>query len=338
MGTTPQDRSARNKTLTCTQEESAYYASSLVTLAEEAHIDGILNRVINQDAFSVLRLLPSHFTDVLILDPPYNISKKYNGNDFKKKSAHEYARWFDALIAGIKHTLKKTASIYVCSDWKTSILIAPILEKHFLLQNRVTWERVKGRGAMRNWKNNMEDIWFCTMSKDYCFNVDAVKLKKKVIAPYRENGRPKDWVEDVRGGFRLTHPSNIWTDISIPFWSMSENTNHPTQKPEKLLAKILLASSKKHDVIFDPFLGSGTTAVVSRKLNRHFVGIEVDTEYCIWALKRLHASIQHRHIQGYADGVFWERNSLSEQHKAASLPPVHFGKEIPYQSSIKRPL
>lgn len=82
-------------------------------------------------------------------------------------------------------------------------------------------------------------------------------------APYREDGRPKDWEETPDGKFRNTYPSNFWDDISIPYWSMSENTEHPTQKPEKLIAKLILASSNEGEVVFDPFLGSGTTSVVA---------------------------------------------------------------------------
>lgn len=135
-----------------------------------------------------------------------------------------------------------------------------------------------------------------------------------MIAPYRHSdGSPKDWDEGADGNFRLTHPSNIWTDITIPFWSMPENTDHPTQKPEKLLAKLVLASSRENDFVFDPFLGSGTTAVVCKKLNRRFLGIEQNTDFCCWAQKRLSKVEADRTIQGYADGVFWERNSLNDQ-------------------------
>ncbi|MBO1351689.1 MAG: site-specific DNA-methyltransferase [Hormoscilla sp. GUM202] len=142
------------------------------------------------------------------------------------------------------------------------------------------------------------------------------KLKRKVIAPYRTaDGSPKDWQEEAGGNFRLTHPSNIWTDITIPFWSMPENTKHPTQKPEKLIAKLVLASSDPGEMVLDPFLGSGTTAVVARKLGRRFVGVEIDREYCCWALKRLAIAQEDSSIQGYADGVFWERNSLSDRPK-----------------------
>jgi site-specific DNA-methyltransferase (adenine-specific) len=150
------------------------------------------------------------------------------------------------------------------------------------------------------------------MSDNYYFNVDAVKIKRKVIAPYKNgDGEPKDWVETEDGKYRVTHPSNLWTDITIPFWSMPENTDHPTQKPEKLVAKIILASSKPNDVVFDPFLGSGTTSVVAKKLDRKYVGIEIDELYCCLAEKRL--EMAQESIQGYSDGVFWERNSLNEQ-------------------------
>jgi len=115
--------------------------------------------------------------------------------------------------------------------------------------------------------------------------------------------------------FRITYPSNLWTDITIPFWSMPENTDHPTQKPEKLLAKIILASSNKGDFIFDPFLGSGTTAVVAKKLERNYSGIEIDKEFCCIAQKRLELAENDNSIQGYYNNVFWERNSLSEMNK-----------------------
>ena len=89
---------------------------------------------------------------------------------------------------------------------------------------------------------------------------------------------------------------------------MPENTEHPTQKPEKLIAKLILASSAPNAVVFDPFLGSGTTAVTAAKLGRRFFGIELNTEYCMWALKRLERAKDDKSIQGYEDGIFYERN------------------------------
>jgi site-specific DNA-methyltransferase (adenine-specific) len=96
---------------------------------------------------------------------------------------------------------------------------------------------------------------------------------------------------------------------------MPENTDHPTQKPEKLLAKLILASTNENDLVFDPFLGSGTTVVTAKKLNRKFCGVEVDETFASLSLKRLDFADQEKTIQGYEDGVFWERNSLKDQKK-----------------------
>lgn len=152
------------------------------------------------------------------------------------------------------------------------------------------------------------------MSDIYTFHVDRVKIRRKVVAPYIDsNGEPKDWIRSTNGNFRDTHPSNLWTDITIPFWSMPENTDHPTQKSEKLLAKLILASTNVDDFILDPFLGSGTTVAVAKKLQRRALGIEIDEEYCLLAAQRLEMAMQDHEIQGYTDGVFWERNSLTLQ-------------------------
>jgi site-specific DNA-methyltransferase (adenine-specific) len=246
----------------------------------------------------------------MFADPPYNLTKSFNDRQFRKTSLEEYSKWLDSWLAQTVRILKPTASVYICGDWRCSAAIHRIGEKYFTPQNRITWEREKGRGAKSNWKNCSEDIWFFTVTDENYFNVDAVMLKRQVIAPYTDsNGAPKDWTESENGRFRLTHPSNIWTDLTVPYWSMPENTDHPTQKPEKLLAKIILASSRPGDLVFDPFNGSGTTTVTAKKLSRHYLGIEIDEKYCCLALKRLDLASANRTIQGYSDGVFWERNS-----------------------------
>jgi site-specific DNA-methyltransferase (adenine-specific) len=147
------------------------------------------------------------------------------------------------------------------------------------------------------------------VSDKFTFNLDAVKQRKKVVAPYKKDGIPKDWTESKEGKFRDTCPSNFWDDISIPYWSMAENTAHPTQKPEKLIAKLILASSNVNDLVLDPFAGSGTTGVTAKKLGRNFINIEQNELYCAWGEKRLETAEENKSIQGYEDGVFWERNS-----------------------------
>jgi site-specific DNA-methyltransferase (adenine-specific) len=267
------------------------------------------NEIICGDAAMVLPKLSIKAFDLLFADPPYNLTKQFGTEKFKTKSADEYEQWLDSWLSLCIPLLKKTASIYICGDWRSSAAIQRAGSKYFKLQNRITWEREKGRGAKRNWKNSAEDIWFFTMSDDFTFNLDDVKQRRRVIAPYRENGRPKDWSESEDGNFRDTHPSNIWTDVTVPFWSMPENTDHPTQKPEKLVAKIILASTNPGDLVLDPFAGSGTTAVVAKKLGRDFVAIESDENYCLLTVKRLELAERDKSIQGFHNGVFWERNS-----------------------------
>ena len=307
----PKIKAPRNKTLAISDEDVVVHLNNLVELKKQATTAEIANRTINQDLFKMVDLLPNKFVDLLFIDPPYNLTKTFNSNNFKETSDNNYEEWLDSWMKRLIRILKKDASIYVCCDWKSSAPVYNVLKKYFIVRNRITWEREKGRGAKTNWKNCSEDIWFATVSKDYYFNPDAVKMKRKVIAPYRDvSGKPKDWEESLDGNYRLTFPSNLWTDISIPFWSMPENTEHPTQKPEKLVAKIILASSKENDFIFDPFLGSGTTSVVAKKLNRKYCGVEIDRKYCLLAEKRLKMVNYDKVIQGYLDGVFWERNSF----------------------------
>lgn len=328
-------RAPRNRTITLSPEEIALYQRNLFKLSRRVEYQEIENRTINQNLFETLDWLPNSFVDVLFIDPPYNLTKSFNTATFRGLSTEGYREWLESWLPRLLMVLKPTGSVYICGDWRSSAAIYLVAEKYLVVRNRITWEREKGRGAKANWKNCSEDIWFCTASEQYSFNVDAVKLKRRVLAPYTDSeGSPKDWERAEDGSYRLTHPSNIWTDMTVPFWSMPENTDHPTQKPEKLLAKIILASSLPGDLIFDPFLGSGTTSVVAKKLGRRYVGVELDLKYCCLAEKRLARADYDKAIQGYAEGIFWERNTLydrkcaSRSRKAQGILPLF--SEIEY--------
>lgn len=313
-------RAPRNRTLTLDDEDYVCLRPGLLEIEAPVGLETCIDRTILGDSLNILPLLPRKTVDLLIVDPPYNLTKSFNGTDFKKRSSREYEAWLHSWIRLALPILRPTASVYLCSEWRSSGAVQRVLDEYFHIQNRITWEREKGRGATHNWKNCSEDIWFCTVSDEYWFDVDAVKQKRRVIAPYRDEDRkPKDWNQEEDGGFRVTHPSNLWNDISVPFWSMPENTDHPTQKPEKLFAKLILASSKPGDIVLDPFLGSGTTSVVAKKLGRRFIGMEMEEEYCLLAERRLRLVDQDASIQGYSGGVFWERNTLALQQKKRSV-------------------
>ena len=319
-------RAPRNQTVTLDDSDRVKLRSRLKTPSQ---VDsGTIDATVLGDCLDVARRLAPRSVDLLFLDPPYNLNKRFGENSFTKKPVEQYTEWLGGVLDAMLPTVKPSGTIYICGDWHTSASIFAAASERVNVRNRITWEREKGRGAKTNWKNSSEDIWFCTLGDQYTFNVNEVKVRRKVIAPYRNgDGSPKDWLEGADGNHRDTHPSNLWTDISIPFWSMPENTDHPTQKSEKLLAKLILASTNPGDFVLDPFLGSGTTSVVARKLGRQFLGIECEEEYALLAEKRLDHAKDNAGIQGYSDGVFWERNSLNamngkvKQNRRAETEP-----------------
>lgn len=301
-------KSERNKTISASLAELEGYSARVIDASFLKADNTVTDKTVNGDMLEICALLPHKSFDLVIADPPYNLRKKFGDTVFTRKTAEAYEDYTRKWLCAVKPLIKDNGSIYVCCDWESSLIIGRVLGEFFCVRNRITWQREKGRGAKSNWKNGCEDIWFATVSDNYTFNLDAVKLRKKVLAPYRENGKPKDWQAEHDGNFRDTCPSNFWDDITVPFWSMPENTAHPTQKPEKLIAKLVLASSNTGDTVLDPFSGSGTTCVTAKKLGRHYLGIELDPQYCAWTELRLEIADNDKRIQGYEDGFFKDRN------------------------------
>ena len=302
------EKSKRNKTLDLPLDacggalERCLFPTGPLS-AEEAR-----DRVLCGDFFRLAPLLPEKSYDLAVVDPPYNLRKDYGGEVFPKLDDAAYAAFTRLWLTEVRRLLTDDGSLYVCCDWQTGLILGPILAECFTLRSRITWGREKGRGAAKNWKNSMEDIFFCTVGADYTFHLDAVRQRRRVKAPYTENGRPKDWEKTAAGNFRDTCPSNFWDDITVPFWSMAENTAHPAQKPEKLMAKLILASSDPGGRILDPFAGAGTTAVTAKKLGRHFTVVEKSEQYCAWTQIRLERAEADRSIQGFENGVFMKKD------------------------------
>lgn len=303
------EKSSMNRTITLTDDERYTYNDYI-----DDHFECNTNSVICGDFTEINNQIPDGYFDLILLDPPYNISKQYGSHSFKALDDDEYYEYILKIFKRCLRKLKASGTMYVCGDWKTSYIQRKALEwcEHQSMCdviNRITWARDKGRGANNNWKNNIEDIYMVVKSKDnYYFDVNAVKMRKTVLAPYKDkNGNNKDWQDDGKGAYRMSYPSNIWFDITVPFWSMAENTEHPTQKPEKLYAKLILASSKENDVIYEPFAGVFTGCVTAQKLNRNWVGVEQEREYCLLGQKRLVLAEINNNIQGFEDGLFKDK-------------------------------
>ena len=166
-------QSPRNRTLACTDEEIARLSPRVLRVDTTVSPGDLESRFVAGDIFEVAKHFPPEFVDLLILDPPYNLSRNFYGNLFRTKERGEYQSWFRDVVDLLIPMMKPDATIHVCSDWRTSTLVFPILESKFHVRNRITWEREKGRGAKRNWKNNTEDIWFCTKSSKHHFDVES---------------------------------------------------------------------------------------------------------------------------------------------------------------------
>ena len=310
MATAP--RAKNNRTIVLSAEQKELLARELAAQPDaDLSPDEAAGCVFHGDCMEIMRHLPEGFAAMVLLDPPYNLTKTFNQSVFRSRSEDAYRDYLESWMPLVCRLIRPGGAVYLCCDWKCTAACFEVLRRHFIVRNRITWQREKGRAAGTNWKNACEDIWYAVAPPENAavFHADAVRMKRKVIAPYREDGCPKDWSEESGGKFRLTGASNFWDDISVPFWSMPENTDHPAQKPEKLLAKLILASTNPGDLVFDPFSGSGSTAVTAKKLGRTFTAIEQDLDYCCLTLERLHRADANKTIQGYEDGIFWERNT-----------------------------
>ena len=151
-------KAARNRTIDLGVEEGARYLARCIAVDAPAALDAILDRTIRGDMFSVLPYLPEKFVDLLIVDPPYNLDKDFHGARFRRTTDERYEEYTEAWIGRVLPVLKDDASVYVCCDWVSSPSVARVLKRHFQVRNRITWQREKGRGALKNWKNAMEDI------------------------------------------------------------------------------------------------------------------------------------------------------------------------------------
>ena len=244
-----------------------------------------LNTIIQCDSRNLLPEIPTESVDLIVADPPYGIDYKEwdRFNNF-----HEFC---ECWVSECFRILKSNGSFYSFMGWSNVALFKLLLDKYGYIRNWITWERTKGRGSSMNFKSMKEEILYYTKSKkDFVFNEQ--KMLKKHVIPYTKNGKPRGWFTNEEGvKCRWTGVGNVWHYI-VPFFAMKEWIGHPSQKPEMMIERIILTSSNKGDIVLDPFSGSGTTAVVSRRLNRRFLCIEKNKEYYDKSVERLNKETQ----------------------------------------------
>ena len=145
----------RNRTLTLDEREAEDLRRRLVTLPELQQGCNCVNKTVNADTLAVLPLLPDEFADLIIIDPPYNLSKAFGNNKFAAMADSNYTAYLMSWLPKVVDKLKPTGSLYICGDWRSTASLQQALSQQLHIINRITWQREKGRGASKNWKNCM---------------------------------------------------------------------------------------------------------------------------------------------------------------------------------------
>ena len=242
------------------------------------------------DCVTVMQKFDDESVDLVFADPPYNIKKADWDN---LGSQQEYVIWSENWIKEAARILKPTGSLYVCGFSEILADIKSPAMKFFDNCRWIVWHYKNKASLANDWGRSHESILHFRKTKKHTFNVDAVRIPysehtlkypdhPQAITSQYGNGKQHHWEPNPEGA----KPKDV-LEIPTTCNGMHEKTPHPTQKPEELLRKIILASSNENDVIFDPFLGSGTTAVCAEQLKRKWIGSDMSEEYLNWAINRL---------------------------------------------------
>lgn len=229
------------------------------------------------DAAAVMREFPSESVDLLIADPPYNLGKDY-GNNVDEKAWHEYEDFTRAWLSEAIRLMTPTSSLYVFMGVRFISKLFTMLSEEFKLSFNgwITWHYTQGMGRKVGFSPRHEDILYFTKTDKFTFNLDSVRIPQKYFRK--------------RNNMTGANPGDVWQFSHVHYCS-AEREQHPTQKPEALMERMILASSNEGEIVLDPFVGSGTTCRVANALNRKWIGIDLNPTYIEMAEKRLSENI-----------------------------------------------
>ncbi len=245
-----------------------------------------IDRVLCEDALTGMARIPDASVDLILTDPPYNLGKDY-GNASDQQSVADYLRWTEQWIDAALPKLKPNGSLYIFLTWRFSPEIFVMLKQRMTMMNEIIWDRrvPSMGGSVRSYSSVHDTIGFFVRRKDYYFDLDAVRIAYDAAtkkARSRSIFVGAKWLEI---GY---NPKDLWS-VSRLHKEHPERAEHPTQKPLEIIERMLKASCPPGGVVLDPFMGSGTTALAARRCGRHFVGFELNPDYCAIIEARLAA-------------------------------------------------
>lgn len=237
-----------------------------------------MTNIVLGDCTKELKKIESNTVDLIIADPPYNVGKDY-GNKSDKQDFDEYIAFTKEWLTECHRILKKNGTIYIFIGFRYISYLYQILEKDLKMNfvNWISWHYTQGIGKTKGFSPRHDDILMFSKSASYKFNLDEIRVPQKF---YRK-------VNNMRGA----NPGDVW-EVSHIHYCQKNRQEHPTQKPEALVERMVLASSSEGDMVVDPFSGSGTTLRVCQQLNRNAVGIELNPEYVEQTKERLNSPFE----------------------------------------------
>ncbi len=263
-------------------------------------------QLIHGDALVKLDLIPDNSVDLVFADPPYNIGKNFSGLIDKWETEEKYLEWSYNWITKIISKLKPNGSLYLMSSTQCMPYFDLFIRKKMAILSRIIWYYDSSGVQAKNYYGSLyEPILHCVMSKEhYTFNSTDILVEAKTGS--------KRKLIDYRKSFPALYssskvPGNVW-NIPRVRYRMEEYEEHPSQKPESLLERIILASSNVGDIVLDPFSGTFTTGSVAKRLKRRFIGIEIQEDYYKIGLRRLNLANEYNGQNLYKPLKSYEKN------------------------------
>lgn len=242
------------------------------------------NTIILGDALENLRQLESESIDLIFADPPYNIGKNFDGL-VENWLEEEFLDWTYQWINECHRLLKPNGTFYLMNSTENMPYLDMKCRKSFYVKSRIVWTYDSSGVQAKNYFGSMYEpiIMLTKHEKNYTFNSEDIMIEAKTGSTRQLIDYRKDPPQPYN---KKKVPGNVWNFARVRF-RMQEYENHPTQKPEALLERIILASSNTGDLVLDPFSGSFSTCAVAKRLGRKSIGIEINEEYVKIGIRRL---------------------------------------------------
>ena len=249
--------------------------------------------VILDNCLDSLKKIPDESIDLIFADPPYNIGKDFGNNKDKWQSTEDYIKWCKTWIDECFRILKNNGTFYFMTATQHMPYLDVYVSEKYNVLSRIIWSYdSSGVQSKKMFGSLYEPILMCTKNKNskYTFNYEDILIEAKTGS----QRKLIDYRKKIPAPYNTKKvPGNVWNFNRVRF-KMEEYENHPTQKPEALLERIILASSNIGDIVLDPFSGTFTTSAVAIKHNRKAIGIELNSDYYKIGVRRTGISIEYK--------------------------------------------